>query len=252
MTLGGSIFVHNAIVQDYCLTEAVQCLKEFCDKVVVLDAGSIDGTDELVRSFEDKKTKTVLVSNEAWLQQQGRQKLSYFTNMTASFLDTDYHFNLQSDEILHERSYPFVLKAIETGGEAFLLKRINLWASPYLMLDVPQERKPCSTGVVRLAKMGYQSVDDAEQIAAPFNNHFENGIIIYHMGFVRLRPQMKIKSIHMQKEVFQFENYDAKIDMSETFNPYLWFSKEDLKPIEEPLPLLIQNWAKERLYDETD
>jgi len=250
MTLGGVTWAHNAISQDYCLAECVQALKECCDSVVVLDAGSTDGTTELIKSFQDEKTNVVLCENSLWQEQQGREKLSYFQNVAQSFLNTDYQLVIQADEILHEASYPFVREAIETGGEAFLLARINLWASPYLQLDVPQERKPCSSGVVRLTKFGYQSYGDAEQIAAQFSDKYASDIRVYHMGFVRHRPQMKIKSIHMQKEVFKFENYDSKIDQSETFNPYLWFSDEDLKPIDEPLPKVIQQWASERVYDD--
>lgn len=249
MTVGGVTWAYNAISMDYCLSECVQALKECCDMVVVLDAGSTDGTAELVRSFQDDKTMVVLCDNEVWQSQQGQQKLSYFQNLAASFITSDYQLTIQADEILHERSYPFVRKAIETGGEAFLLNRINLWGSPYMQLDVPQERKPCSTGVVRLAKKHYQSYDDAEQIAAQFSTEFVDDIVVYHMGFVRHKPQMKLKSIHMQKEVFRFENYDSKLDLCETFNPYLWFGEEDLKPIDEPLPKVIQAWAKERSPD---
>ena len=247
MTVGGVTWAYNAIEQDYCLTECVRALQVCCDYVVVLDAGSTDGTAELVKSFKNDKTGVVLCSNETWKSQHGREKLSYFQNLAASFLTTDYQLVVQADEIIHERSYPYIREAIETGGEAFLLERINLWGNPYLMLNVPQERKPCSTGVVRLAKTNYQSVDDAEQIAAPFSNEYEKKITLYHMGFVRHKPQMKVKSIHMQKEVFQFENYDAKLDLSETFNPELWFSGDDLIPIKEPLPAIIKQWADERM-----
>jgi glycosyltransferase involved in cell wall biosynthesis len=248
MTVGGVTWAYNAISQDYCLYECVQALKECCDSVVVLDAGSTDGTAELIKSFQDEKTDIVLCENILWQSKQGREKLSFFQNLAASFLKTDYQLVIQADEILHERSYPFIKEAIESGGEAFILERINLWASPYLQLDVPQERKPCSTGVVRLAKVNYQSYDDAEQIAAQFSDKYFDKLCVYHMGFVRHRPQMKIKSIHMQKEVFQFGDYDSKIDLSDTFNPYLWFGDEDLKPIKEPLPKVIQKWAEERVY----
>lgn len=244
-TIGGTVFCYNAIIQDYCLTEAVACLKECCDKVVVLDAGSIDGTTDLIKSFEDEKTKVVLISNEEWLEQQGKTKLAYFTNKAAAELDTDYQFNLQADEILHEDSYPALRKAIRTNQEAFLVKRINLWASPYLMLDVPQNRKPCSTEIVRLAKIQYQSYDDAESLAAPGINSFLNDIRIYHMGFVRDRKKMVEKTINMQRNIFQVDP-DVRVAGFDEFDPWKFFQQSDLKPIEEPLPKLIQQWAADR------
>jgi len=154
MTVGGVTWAYNAISQDYCLEETVRSLQECCDMVVILDAGSTDGTAELVKSFANDKTKVILCDNEIWHTQQGRQKISYFQNVAASFLNTDYQLIIQADEILHERSYPFIKEAIESGGEAFILERVNLWASPYLKLDVQQEKKPCSTGAARLTKVG--------------------------------------------------------------------------------------------------
>ena len=70
------------------------------------------------------------------------------------------------------------------------------------------------------------------------------------MGFVRKREVMRGKIINMQVDVFGMEHYDSKLDESELFNPDLWFDpKTDLKPIDEPLPAIIQNWAKERVYE---
>lgn len=68
------------------------------------------------------------------------------------------------------------------------------------------------------------------------------------MGFVRKREVMKAKVINMQEGVFEMANHDIKLDRSDIFQPELWFDDNDLKLIDEPLPLLIQNWAKERLY----
>ena len=98
-TLGGTIFCYNAISQDYCLEEAVESLKALCDEVIVLDAGSTDGSDKLVKSFEDKKTKTICLPNEEWVKFKGRNKLAHFTNVAISSLSTDWNFNLQADEI---------------------------------------------------------------------------------------------------------------------------------------------------------
>ena len=59
---------------------------------------------------------------------------------------------------------------------------------------------------------------------------------------------MKAKVINMQEGVFEMSSHDVKLDQEEIFNPRLWFELEDLKPIDEPLPLLIKDWAKERIY----
>ena len=68
------------------------------------------------------------------------------------------------------------------------------------------------------------------------------------MGFVRDRKIMKDKAIHIQRDVFKLD-YDKKLDGIDYFEPDRWFNpKEDLKPIDEPLPELIKDWAKKRVY----
>jgi glycosyltransferase involved in cell wall biosynthesis len=245
--LTGVTFAHNSISQDYCLRECVNSLKEFCDKIIVLDAGSTDGTSDLIRSFEDSKTKIILRDNEEWQIQKGKEKLSYFTNKALQCVDTDWFYYQQADEITHESSYPSIRKAIEGNSEAFLISRINLWGSPYTRLNVPQSRMPCSEQIVRLAKNKYRAYDDAESIAVIPNESYVDLIRMYHMGFVRKREVHAAKIRHMQAEVFQV-GVDPKLEGMDIFDPYKWFSKEDLAPLTEPLPSIIQKWAAERYY----
>ena len=65
------------------------------------------------------------------------------------------------------------------------------------------------------------------------------------MGFVRDRKIMKDKVIHIQEKVFGV-NHDPKLDGVDEFVPERWFSESDLQLIDEPLPLIIQDWAKKR------
>ena len=244
--LTGVTFAYNAILQDYCLAESVASLKEFCDEVIVLDAGSMDGTSELIKTFQDKQTRVILCDNEEWKSQQGKEKLSYFTNKALKEVNTEWQYYQQADEITHEASYPFIRNAMTGNANGYLVSRVNLWGSPYFQLNVPLERMPCSPEVIRLTKRGYMAYDDAENLGCMAAGDYIHNIRMYHMGFVREKKAHRAKIIHMQKEVFQFADYDQKLNQCETFDPKLWFSDNDLIPIGEPLPALIQQWAKER------
>jgi hypothetical protein len=254
--LAGTLLVYNGNKFDYCYKESIESLLNFCEVVIVV-AGGDDETFKNVLKIAKLFPEKVLVNNiteEQWSSQKGKEKLAFFTNIAieiAEKLGYEYQFNLQSDEIVHENSYSNILKAINKGSEAFMCKRINLWASPYMQLAVPLNRMPCSTSIIRLTKTKYRSVDDAENIGvSEVDFSFENDIRIYHMGFVRKQSVMKDKIINMQQNVFGMEHYDSKLDQSEIFNPDLWFDpKTDLKPIDEPLPAIIQEWAKERIYE---
>jgi hypothetical protein len=252
--LCGTLFVFNGRKFDYCFTEAMQCLLNFCDYVVVV-AGGEDGTMEYVlRIAESNKGKVsvIEISPEEWEAQTGKEKLNYFTNVAIEYADKlgfQYQFNLQADEIVHESSYSAIREAISEGAEGYMCRRVNLWASPYMQLDVQHTRLPCSNYVIRLSKVNYRSYDDAESIGVNnVNTEWADRIRMYHMGFVRNREVMKSKIINMQEAVFGV-NHDPKLDQEELFNPDLWIDpQKDLKPIDEPLPLIIQDWAKERVY----
>ncbi len=248
-TLGGTLFGYNCICNDYCLSEAVASLKALSDEIILLDAGSTDGTAELMQSFADEKTKVICLSNEDWHSQKGREKLSYMTNIAINSLSTDWNFNLQADEVIHETSFDAIREAINSGkADSFWNWRINLWGDSQHYLDVADDRKPVGDYIIRLAKTKYQSVDDAQSIGAqPANAEYVERIKLYHMGFVR-NPYIHTKKIkHMLEDVFLMSN-DAKVEaMNGVFNPWgMGFTKDDVKPIPEPLPIFVQEWAKER------
>lgn len=244
-TLGGIVFCIDAVKYDYHIAETIRCLQECCDEVVVLDAGSIDGTIEIIQQFEDQNTHIICLDRAEWEKQQGREKLAYFQNLALSFLTTDYYILCQADEIILESCFPAIRNAIKTGKEGFCCSRVNLWGSPDTFINVPENRQPCSTRVVRIAKTKYQSIDDGESIAVIPNTDFIEDIRIYHYGFVRKKEVMKDKIWNMQENVFKIQ-HDPKLDKSAVFDSTLWFSGEDLVPIMEPHSKFITNWIKER------
>lgn len=250
-SLCGTLFVYNGESMDYCYLEAIKCLTEFCDYTIVVDAGSTDGTAEKLKELTYNNFKLIRLDTSEWEAQTGKEKLNYFTNIAIQEADRmgfTYQFNLQSDEIVHEKSYDVIRRAIQDNCDGYLCSRINLWESPYKKLIVPQNRQPCSTKVIRLAKVNRRSVGDAESLAVnELETKYTEDIRIYHMGFVRDRKIMKDKVIHMQEKVFGV-NHDPKLDGSDIFVPQRWFGDDDLELIDEPLPEIIQEWAKQRVY----
>lgn len=244
-TLGGTIFVRNAIEFDYCIVEAIQCLQNLCDEVVVVDAGSDDGTAELLATMADQNTIVINLDKAEWFSRHGREKLAYFTNIAIGCLTTDYNINLQADEIIHEKSFLAIREAINTAGEAFCCTRKNLWKDCNHVLDVPRERLPCSTEIIRLAKTNYKSVGDAESLEAPASADYLKEIVIWHYGFVRKKEVMINKIKNMQTNVFEID-YDKKMDGMEVFDWSAWFSETDLKPITEEHPKFIKSWIISR------
>jgi hypothetical protein len=257
-TLGGASFVWRNNDQDYHIKETLTCLVDLCDEVVVA-AGGTDGTFEDVfhfiqemALFSDRweKVRLIEITEDMWNGQHGREKLSYFSNICIELLTTDYTCYIQADEVLSEEAFPYVRMAIETGKEAFFMRRLNLWKDHNHMLNVSQDRKPCSTEVIRLAKTKYRCVDDAESIGVPECYVFGDidTMVIYHTGFIRNGKKMLVKVKHMLTEVFGWSN-DVRAENCDTFIPERFFSDADIVPIPKPLPKFIQQWAKERYPD---
>ena len=246
--LAGTLFVCNGIKYDYCFMEAIQCLLDFCDHVFVCDAGSTDGTKDMLLSINSPKI-TLIFRND-WDDYVGQEKLNFFTNIAIKRAEKEgyeYQFNLQADEIVHERSYAEIRKAIETGCEAYMCRRINLWEDCYHQLVVPLNRMPCSTSIIRLAKTYCRSVGDAESLGTSLvDTYYENSIAIWHYGFVRKKEVMKSKIINMQCDVFGMEHYDQKLNDCEVFNPKLWFDGDDLAIVDSPHPKIMKEWIKDR------
>jgi len=246
-TLGGITFVRNGIEYDYNFRETIDCLLAFCDKVVVLDAGSTDGTDKEIARYANAngKVSVVCLDSSLWDSFKGREKLAYFQNLALSILDTDYYFLLQADEVLHEDCFQSVRDAIETGGDTFYCNRINLWKDAQHQLNVPHERLPCNTYIIRLAKTNYLSIGDGESIEAKNPIDYSDEIDIWHYGFVRKKEVMKDKIINMQENVFQMPR-DAKLNNMEVFDWSAWFKDSDLIEVEKEHPIFIQKWIKNR------
>jgi hypothetical protein len=249
-TLAGTLFVYNGITHDYCFLEAIQNLKDFCDHVIVVDAGSGDGSIEAIQPLLDSKCELHVF--DEWEQQKGTgsAKLNYFTNKAIEITEKmgfDYTLNLQADEIVLESSFPWIRKAMEDGEEGYMVRRYNLWKDPYHMLNVEQARKPCSTEIVRLAKTSCRSVGDAESLHAnSVYIDYLDKIEIYHLGFVRKKDVMVNKVKFMQIDVFEMSDYDHRLDVSPEFQPLDYFKPEDIIPIVKPLPKVIQAWAAAR------
>jgi len=245
--LCGVILCYNAARYDYCYMQAIQSLLACTDFCVVV-AGGTDETLETIWKLQDDRIKLIEITEDEWSAQTGKEKLAYFQNVGIQIADQmgfQYVLLGQADEVYNPRSYKHIREAVEQQKEGYMCHRINLWSSPFYYLQVPENRQPCSTQVVRLAKTNYRSYGDGESIDCHADASFSELIHIWHYGFIRDKKIMKDKVINMQEQIFNID-HDKKLDGIDYFDSTRWFSGDDLAIINEPHPEIMKEWIAQR------
>ena len=254
-TLGGSMFIRNAIQFDYCVAEALDSLCAVCDKAVVVDASSTDGTLDLLSDVQKRNPNLQVVQGAQWECHATFDRLRILADVAKSYLDTDWHFMLQADEVIHESCFNNIRKAIKTDvWKSYVIRRCNLFGdlNHFLKYDIPQEHKPCSDAVIRLATIEHNAYGDAEslQVDPRYLNQFElEHITIFHYGFVRRDANCIDKTISMQSWFWGPDSRPDQRVVEMTSGRYEWEkmkSRELLGKIPLDHPRFAKAWAEER------
>lgn len=257
-TLGGSLFIRNAIKHDYCIRESIKSLAAMCDDVFILDCQSEDGTTEMLQDYISNHFNNVRYqTNGDWNCKDDYHKLSLLANMCIDNLDTDWHFMLQGDEVIHESSFDTIRSLINTPGEShcFSVRRFNLYGTPdyHIRLDLPLNKKPCSDMPIRLGRKGLHAVGDGESLDQDNVNHnFTDSIVIFHYGYVRKGFINVTKAIEMQTW-FHGKDVEPTIDQrllqmkeKNIWDPWYILSKDMVAPNLIDHPIFSKQWAAER------
>lgn len=255
--LGGSMFIRNAIQFDYCVAEALDSLCAVCDEAVIVDAGSTDGTIDLLKEVQSRNRNLKVVTGANWECHEKYDRLRILADIATSYLKTDWNFMLQADEVIHEKSFPAIRKAIQhPTNRSYMIRRCNLWGdlNHYLKYDIPQEHKPVSDQVIRLATTDHVAHGDAESLQADarYMGVKTDEIVIFHYGFVRRDANMIDKTISMQSWFWGpgSQPDHRVVEMSKKENPrFEWEvmkTRDLLGDLPLPHPKFAKKWAEER------
>ena len=254
-SLGGSIFVRNAVKFDYCIREAVESLVPLCDEVVVLDCQSEDDTMDILQELEAKHGNVRVYDGGEWECAPNFERLALLANQAKEFLRTKWHFMLQADEVLHEDSYPRVREALALAGpgnKTWMVKRFNLYPDFDHYVKENSKRKPCNDYPLRLGRRDIPAVGDAEGLfLVGFNPKWRDLIHIFHYGYVRRRDLILDKAIDMQSW-FHGPNSQPDprcVEMKKTtgfFRPEEIIPMSECKPLTMSHPKVALEWVQER------
>ena len=210
MKISGCCIIKNAVKYDFPVLEAVKSILPLCNEFIINVGKSDDGTLELVKSLPGI---TVLESEWDENLRKGGELLSKETNKAIAHCSGDWIFNIQADEVVHERTFPSIhealVKYLEVSEvEGLLFDYIHFYGSysTYQMSFAwyPQE--------VRLIKgnRGILSHGDAKgfRLNGKKLKVVHSGGLIHHYGWVR-SPQ---KMLEKRKAFYRFWHEDRSIE----------------------------------------
>ena len=99
MKVSGFTIVRNAEKFNYPAIESINSILPICDEFIVNIGDGEDDTPQLIKSIGSPKIK--IIRNQ-WDLSQGKEVLSYQTNLALKECRGDWAFYLQSDEVVHE------------------------------------------------------------------------------------------------------------------------------------------------------
>ena len=209
-TIGGFVFAHNAIEHDYCLEQSVRAMSSVCDRVIVADCESCDGTLDLIHGLSEE-LGNIQVETLRWSPNSGGwgSWLGDLANECRRKLETDFWFHLQADEVISEDSFD-VVSNLRNSGSSYWFRRNNYWTSPYLLTPV---NRVCSSSIIRFSKASDPICGDGES-AAPNASTKQSDIVIHHYGFLR-KPEGFAKKARKMEAAYTGGSYNPIIDKVE-------------------------------------
>ena len=113
MKVCGFSFVRNGIKFDYPFAEAIRSILPLCDEVIVAVGNSEDNTLETIESI-DPKVKAIQTVWDENIREGGAVFASE-TNKAFQAIPAEYDwaYYIQGDEVIHEKYFPVIKKAME-------------------------------------------------------------------------------------------------------------------------------------------
>ncbi len=110
MKISGFTIARNAVKFNYPILESIQSILPLCNEFIVNIGDSEDDTRALIQSIKSPKIK--IIENK-WDFSQGKEVLSYQTNLALKACTGDWAFYLQSDEVIHQKDFARLKKTMK-------------------------------------------------------------------------------------------------------------------------------------------
>ena len=257
--LQGYTVVRNALVNDYAVRECVDSMLACCEKVLVCDSDSTDGTREMLDRWADNEPRLTII-NYPWPNPKGDSKwFTKWLNFARERLTLPMQLELDADEVLEDRPscHARIRQAVERQ-ESLTVTRLNYWKDARHI--IPQGHC-CGKEVVRVGRSCDWMPSDEGGYGRgqlPILDNAVNAtseVFIHHIGFLR-RTDAFYKKARVVLAGF-FNEFDKRLEPLE----------KEQRPVHEVqncewtnsldaydgyLPDAVQRWLADRGHDVPD
>ena len=199
MNVSGFTIIRNGEKFDYPFTESIRSVLPLCDVMVVAVGNSEDRTREIIEKIDSPKIKIIDTVWDDTLRQGGRV-LAVETDKAKAALpaNTDWGIYIQADEVLHEKDYPAIRKAMEQNlddkrVDGLLFDHLNFYGS----FDYIADSRKWSYKQIRIIRNDPAITSFRDAISFMKNGKRLNvkkiDAAVYHYGWVRRPDAMQQK-----------------------------------------------------------
>ena len=230
MKVSGFTIIKNAVRNDYPVVEAIQSVLPMVDEMIVSIGNSEDETEALIRSIGSGKIKIIQSVWDPGIS-EGGEVLAVETNKAFDQVsaDSDWVFYIQADEVVHEKYYAAIRKAMETflhnnKVDGLLFHYLHFYGT-YDYIGDSRKWYNKEVRIIRNDK-SIRSYKDAQGFRKNGKkiNVKPLDAVIFHYGWVKSLPQMRKKIQEMGKywaggeksqenlekaALFEFAEYDS-------------------------------------------
>lgn len=214
MLVSGFTIVRNAIKFNYPVVESIKSILPICDEFIVNVGDSEDDTLSLIESINDPKIK--IIQNK-WDFSKGEVVLGNQTNIAISECQGKWAFYLQSDEVIHERDLPRLIKLMrkytnDPKVDALRFKWLHFFGSFY--------RYRIDSGWFQKEDRIIKNNGEIESYSGAFGFRRKDGnplrriktnCFIYHYGWIHPPEIMTERRINAEKIGFTSLSQEEKI-----------------------------------------
>lgn len=233
-------YIRNGFIYDYPFLESIQSVLPLCDEFVMVIGDSVDGTREAVAALNNPKIKIV---DTVW-SEEAREKGYIFaqqSNIGLDYANGDWAFHIQADEVIHEKDYPAIRKAMtdnldDKNVEGLLFHFINFFGD-YKHYGPSRRFHNKEIRIIRPWKsirsyrdsQGFRKYNNPEAFLEEKGEKLHVKLIdatVYHYSYTRNPHKQAQKLLEMAR---RYEKDEAKIqEIAERFKKGFDFSQIDV------------------------